>query len=162
MNPEGIGIQPMVANVTMNFDIIGGMGLAKPVEQLQNALSFNYYANTEIYDERAVWTEDTSALDKKIVDSLLNGEVSATKKDVVNQQPNDGGTTIGEIVTNIPVESGQTGEMSYQKIMDGLLDKTKNYYINTVNQIEIINNNTENGNYGLVRLVNQSKISNIW
>jgi hypothetical protein len=58
MNPEGIGIQPMIANVTMNFDFIGGMGLAKPVEQLQNALSFNYYANTEIYDERAVWTED--------------------------------------------------------------------------------------------------------
>jgi hypothetical protein len=162
MNPEGIGIQPMVANVTMNFDIIGGMGLAKPVEQLQNALSFNYYANTEIYDERAVWTEDTSALDKKIVDSLLNGEVSATKKDVVNQQPNDGGTTIGEIVTNIPVASGQTGEMSYQKIMDGLLDKTKNYYINTVNQIEIINNNTENGNYGLVQLVNQSRIKTDW
>jgi hypothetical protein len=162
MNPEGIGIQPMVANVTMNFDIIGGMGLAKPVEQLQNALSFNYYANTEIYDERAVWTEDTSALDKKIVDSLLNGEVSATKKDVVNQQPNDGGTTIGEIVTNIPVASGQTGEMSYQKIMDGLLDKTKNYFTNTINQLEIINSNSENGNYGLLQLVNNKRIKTDW
>ena len=162
MNPEGIGIQPMVVNVTMNFDIIGGMGLAKPVEQLQNALSFNYYANTEIYDERAVWTEDTSALDKKIVDSLLNGEVSATKKDVVNQQPNDGGTTIGEIVTNIPVASGQTGEMSYQKIMDGLLDKTKNYFTNTINQLEIINSNSENGNYGLLQLVNNKRIKTDW
>ena len=40
--------------------------------------------------------------------------------------------------------------------------KTKNYYINTVNQIEIINNNTENGNYGLVQLVNQSRIKTDW
>jgi hypothetical protein len=62
MNPEGIGIQPMIANVNLSFDMIGGMGLARPVEQLQNALSFNFYANTEIYDERATWTEDTSAL----------------------------------------------------------------------------------------------------
>jgi hypothetical protein len=53
------------ANVTLTFDIIGGMGLAKPVEELQNALSFNYYGNTEIYDERATATEDVSKLDAK-------------------------------------------------------------------------------------------------
>ena len=46
------------------------MGLKEPVDQLQNALSFNYYANTEIYDERATWTEDTSALDKMVVDAI--------------------------------------------------------------------------------------------
>ena len=39
MNPEGIGLQPMIASVSINFKIIGGMGLAKPIEQLQNALS---------------------------------------------------------------------------------------------------------------------------
>ena len=59
MNPEGIGFQPMIVNVTMSFNFLGGSGLAKPIELLQNALSFNYYANTEIYDERAEST-DTS------------------------------------------------------------------------------------------------------
>jgi hypothetical protein len=46
MNPEGIGIQPMIVSVTLDFNIIGGMGLAKPIEELQNALSFNYYARS--------------------------------------------------------------------------------------------------------------------
>jgi hypothetical protein len=48
LNPEGIGVQPMIANISLSFDFIGGSGLAKPIEKLQNALSFNYYANTEI------------------------------------------------------------------------------------------------------------------
>ena len=158
INPEGIGVQPMIVNVQMNFDFIGGHGLAKPVEQLQNALSFNFYGNTEIYDERAVWTEDTSALDKKLVDAILDGETPATVNNVDNQQQNNAGTTIGTIVTNIPVASGQTGEITYQKVMDGLLTQTKTYFTNTVNQLEKINNNTENGSYGLVQLLNSKKV----
>lgn len=53
LNPEGIGLQPMIANVTLQVNFIGGQGLEKPIEQLQNALSSNFYANTEIYDERS-------------------------------------------------------------------------------------------------------------
>jgi hypothetical protein len=37
----------------MSFHFIGGSNLTGPVERLQNALSFNYYANTEVYDDRA-------------------------------------------------------------------------------------------------------------
>ena len=79
----------MIATVTLGFKMIGGHGLAKPVEQLQNALSFNYYGNTEIYDERAVWTEDTSALDKTILQSILDGEKSAKVSDVENKKENN-------------------------------------------------------------------------
>jgi hypothetical protein len=53
LNPEGIGLQPMIANVQLQVNFIGGQGLEKPIEQLQNALSSNFYANTEIYDERS-------------------------------------------------------------------------------------------------------------
>jgi outer membrane protein OmpA-like peptidoglycan-associated protein len=53
MNPEGIGIQPMIADVTMQLSFLGGHGLEKPVERLQNALSSNFFANTEMYDERS-------------------------------------------------------------------------------------------------------------
>jgi hypothetical protein len=53
LNPEGIGVQPMVATVNMNFAFIGGSSLKGPINKLQNAISFNYFANTEIYDPRA-------------------------------------------------------------------------------------------------------------
>jgi hypothetical protein len=53
LNPEGIGVQPMIANISMSVKYIGGSGLRTYVEELQNALSFNYYANTDIYDERS-------------------------------------------------------------------------------------------------------------
>jgi hypothetical protein len=59
LNPEGIGVQPMIADVNLSIDIIGGQSLNGPINRLQNALSFNFYANTEFYDERA----DTITLD---------------------------------------------------------------------------------------------------
>lgn len=49
LNPEGIGVQPMMANVNMSFHFIGGQDIEGPVEQLQNAISYNYYANSSIY-----------------------------------------------------------------------------------------------------------------
>jgi outer membrane protein OmpA-like peptidoglycan-associated protein len=61
MNPEGIGYQPMIANVTLQVSFIGGQGLEKPVEKLQNALSSNFFANTEMYDERSESTTTTIA-----------------------------------------------------------------------------------------------------
>lgn len=49
LNPEGIGVQPMFANINLNFKFVGGQDITGPVEQLQNAVSSNYYANTSIY-----------------------------------------------------------------------------------------------------------------
>ena len=54
LNPEGIGVQPMIANVSINFKYIGGQGLKGPVSQLQNALSNNYFANTEMYNPNSL------------------------------------------------------------------------------------------------------------
>ena len=53
LNPEGIGVQPMLANVTLSFVFQGGSSLGGPIQRLQNAVSFNYYANQEVYDDRA-------------------------------------------------------------------------------------------------------------
>lgn len=57
LNPEGIGVMPMIANVNIRFNFIGGSSLAGPISRLQNALSFNMYANTEVYDDRAELAE---------------------------------------------------------------------------------------------------------
>ena len=49
LNPEGIGVQPMLAKVSMGFKFIGGSSLGGPIKQLQNAVSYNFYANTGVY-----------------------------------------------------------------------------------------------------------------
>lgn len=53
LNTEGIGVMPMIADINMRFKFIGGSSLAGHITRLQNALSFNYYANTEVYDNRS-------------------------------------------------------------------------------------------------------------
>ena len=53
LNTEGIGVMPMIAKITMRFKFIGGSSLAGHITRLQNAVSFNYYANTEAYDNRS-------------------------------------------------------------------------------------------------------------
>jgi hypothetical protein len=53
LNQEGIGVMPMIANITLNFNFIGGSDLGGPIQRLQNATSFNYYANAGVYDNRA-------------------------------------------------------------------------------------------------------------
>ena len=74
MNPSGIGVQPMVANVTMSVNIIGGQSLQGPINRLQNAVSFNYYANTEMYDARAESIKLTSE-GAGIVEGLKLGQL---------------------------------------------------------------------------------------
>jgi len=67
------------------------------------------------------------------------------------QQSNDAGTTIGEIKNTIPLTpSGETGEMSYMRIMDKVLEDSKTYFANIFNSIEEIQKQT---NYGMLQLV---------
>jgi hypothetical protein len=54
LNPEGIGVQPMLANVDMSIKFIGGSDLGGCINKLQNALDFNFYANTSVYDARSI------------------------------------------------------------------------------------------------------------
>jgi hypothetical protein len=133
INPEGIGVQPMLAKVSMGFNVIGGMGLKEPVQQLQNALSFNYYANTEIYDERATATEDTSKRDKYVVEQLTGGlpPVSEQQQNAINSvQPQKGGSTVGSVVDATTMDySGVYGELEanlqgYFKAYYDALNKT--------------------------------------
>jgi hypothetical protein len=156
INPEGIGVQPMIAKITMNFDFIGGHGLAGPVAQLQNALSFNYYANTEIYDERSVATESTKEKDEKIVGQIVNKTTSSVPSipAPINNLPvpENGGSTIGTILTTENFEDGtvQTGSTEFTSIFKELSDKTNEYFKLIPNQLKKINEIT---NYPITQLV---------
>ena len=154
INPEGIGVQPMLAKITLGFDFIGGHGLAGPVEQLQNALSFNFYANTEIYDERSVATEDTSARDKELVGKIVPNPLKpVTPNSVPNQLPVKGQGTIGTITTSNASDDGtiETGDINYTSLINELSEKTKNYFTTVVNKLKSI---TEVSNFGIMEMVN--------
>lgn len=58
LNPEGIGVQPMMANVNIGFTFLGGSDISGPIERLQNAVSSNFYANTSIYDPKADYRDN--------------------------------------------------------------------------------------------------------
>jgi hypothetical protein len=87
LNPEGIGVQPMIADVTMNISFIGGQGLKEPVAQLQNALSFNFYGNTEVYDYRSTATEDRSKFNISELEKFVMNTPKTPKIASVPQSP---------------------------------------------------------------------------
>lgn len=53
LNPEGTGVQPMFAKVSLTFNFLGGQDLSGPIERLQNAVTANFYANASVYDRHA-------------------------------------------------------------------------------------------------------------
>lgn len=151
MNPEGIGFQPMIVEVNMSFNLVGGMGLKNPIDTLQNALSFNYYANTEMYDERAEATEDTSKLDKQVVDALLRQNPTVGVANVDGTISTDGGNTIGIFVSTGTTASGQTGTLTYGTFMNNLVKQTQGYYDGVLNMFDSV---LTNYNYGILSMLN--------
>lgn len=67
LNPEGIGVQPMMANVNLSFNFIGGQDIAGPVDRLQNAVSYNYYANASVYDRHSDYYKKYDGEEKVLV-----------------------------------------------------------------------------------------------
>ena len=92
LNPEGIGVQPMIANVSMNFKYIGGQGLEGPVSELQNALSNNYFANTELYEPSATTNEESKKLTGDAAEDFISENVALISAGAMDMN----GNLIGE------------------------------------------------------------------
>ena len=129
LNPEGIGVQPMLASVQMQLNFIGGQGLEKPVERLQNALSSNFYGNTEMYDERSISTATsmaltgTTAFSKEFLDSLNNQIVKLAETKTSNGTPKlVEGKYLGTLL-----EKGPLGTLDYTPIINSIYNDTSNY-----------------------------------
>ena len=150
INPQGIGVQPMIVNVTLSFDIIGGMGLKQPIDRLQNSLSFNYYANTEMYDDRAEITEDVEAIDSDLIQSLQNKPNS----NLVTQTGTEGGGFIGNVLTSTVNNGITTGEIQYKQFFNTVITETQNYFTNVANKILDINNTY---NYGVLTQISTER-----
>ena len=157
MNPEGIGFQPMIADINLSFNFVGGSGIANPVDTLQNALSFNYYANTELYDERAEATEDTSKLDKEVIQSIQNSNPTVGASNLTNQQKTNGGNTIGTQTVTGSTSTGENGTIAYKTFMNELVTQTGGYFNATMN---FMDNVLKNYNYGILSLLNTTSKKN--
>jgi len=88
LNPEGIGVQPMLCKVSLSFKFIGGSSLGGPISQLQNAVSYNFFANTSVYNKRRVKTyqtegaKDGNGKDKVEFGSYLDPDQVSNVKDI--------------------------------------------------------------------------------
>ena len=136
INPEGIGVQPMIATVQMGFKFVGGSGLKESIDKLQNALTFNYYANTEIWDDRADVTAKEEFLTVLDAEFFKKGvppsPPTLNQAAVENGQSNN--TTIGTIVTSVPTSSGETGTINYSDFMVKVVNDTQTYFQTVVNK----------------------------
>jgi hypothetical protein len=160
LNPEGIGVQPMIANITMGFNFVGGSGLKSSIDRLQNALTFNFYANTEMWDDRADVTDDSY----KVLDTEFLNAIGNPPPPTINQTtPNPGqtnNTTIGTVLTTT-INEYETGTISYSDYMTRFKTDTQTYFQTVVNKLResvnqynnavrqewIINRNYTRGNF---------------
>jgi hypothetical protein len=46
LNPEGMGVIPLMCNVTMDLTLLGGQSLAGPIDRIQTANDSNFIANS--------------------------------------------------------------------------------------------------------------------
>lgn len=132
LNPEGIGVQPMIANVTLSVSFLGGQGMEKPIEILQNALSSNFYANTEIYDDKSINTITT--IDGKSTELFLNQFFSG----VTEQNKLNITTNSSEIIEGVSIGTIEGNEINYKNLIGDLknyIDKYFEEYGKTYNNI---------------------------
>lgn len=128
LNPEGIGVQPMIADVTLMINFIGGHGLERPVERLQNALSSNFYANTEMYDPRSIATEDrTKFYEGKFTKEFLD-DLSRNAGIPVAPDPLDTITDTNTITEGHYIGVLNDNTLNYTEIIEGLYNIVGEYY----------------------------------
>jgi outer membrane protein OmpA-like peptidoglycan-associated protein len=121
INPEGIGMQPMIADVSLQITFIGGQGLKEPVSKLQNALSSNFYANTEVYDYRSTATtnDQMAQYRKEFLESFFISETPKTPTSPASPDSPINGKYIGT-----PVET----KFSYNENIKGIIDGANGYF----------------------------------
>jgi hypothetical protein len=84
----------MIANIQMNFKFIGGQSLKGPVSKLQNALTHNFFANTEVFDDRAQSSEFISLTGDSstaAVNTMMSANIDSVLQDINGGTSGDGG-----------------------------------------------------------------------
>jgi hypothetical protein len=96
MNPEGFGMQPMLAKVTLQMKLMGGQSLKGPIDALQNAVSFNYYANSSFTNAGMYKLPSKAASDQE---SFIK-EILTTEQAQMNKKYDDIEKVMNIIINN--------------------------------------------------------------
>jgi hypothetical protein len=146
LNPEGIGVQPMIANVNMSFKFIGGSSLMGPIQKLQNALSFNYYANAQVYDPRADYIDKNQLKNDSIKEEVKKEVIPPINVDDTNPIIDQKKANDEAIKKNIPLITQTQPDIN--KIISVKYGESKklsgDYFIG---ELEIVLSNTLSKNY---------------
>jgi hypothetical protein len=73
MNPEGMGMQPMIAKVSMDLSVIGAMALEWPVNKILTANDFNFVANSDFYDQDGYYPKERYDYQNSVKPSIQSG-----------------------------------------------------------------------------------------
>ena len=140
LNPEGIGVQPMMAEASMSIEIIGGQSLQGPINRLQNAMSYNFYANTEMYDPRA----DSIRLNNgagEIVDGVRLSEIRGedASKQLTESLKNE--IPIDQEATRLKAEANEQEEI--KKLGDIRINNGEDSTFDPITIVSSLNENEE-------------------
>ena len=96
----------MIAKISLDIDFIGGQSLLAPINRLQNALSFNYYASMNMIDPRSdsvylIGNATTGELEGHIEDGIRLSQIVSAKSLVVDGVVS---STKASNVTNTPMQ----------------------------------------------------------
>jgi hypothetical protein len=141
LNPEGVGVQPMICNVNMSFSFIGGSSLNGPISKLQNALSYNYFANTEIYTDKADRIKDGAIVDGVTTVKTDNSLPLAT--DMPNAQPNSS-VIPNQVAQNNNANNQNTNEISGLPTLTDIIFISVTPNLPTLESEIVIRMNSEN------------------
>jgi hypothetical protein len=151
LNPEGIGVQPMIVSVQMGFKFIGGQGLKGPIDELQNALSFNFFANTEMYDERATDSLQVSGYNKEFIEKTE--PTGDTPKNTTSNLQNEGGTTIGSVEGKFQ-DSGTSVNVAYKNLVNNFIESFNDF---TQGEYDKLKQVSEQYNSGILKLFTKER-----
>jgi hypothetical protein len=151
LNPEGIGVQPMIVTVQMGFKFIGGQGLKGPIDELQNALSFNFFGNTEMYDERATDSLQVSGYNKEFIEKTE--PTGDTSKNTNSNYQNEGGTTIGSVEGKFQ-DSGTSVNVAYKNLVNNFIESFNNF---TQGEYDKLKQVSEQYNSGILKLFTKER-----
>lgn len=96
LNPEGIGVQPRIASVNLSVSYLGGHSLSTPIRELQNALGFNFYANTETFQHRPI-----------LQDYSVTKTSTSIREKKIAEKPNVNSYTLNYLNSNFGTETNQ-------------------------------------------------------
>ena len=111
----------MIAKISMSFKFIGGSSLGGPISQLQNAVSYNFFANTSIYNPASTFSLSDSTLkyiygsfsSPEEATSMVN-EVTASMVEIQDKTKKDNAETVNTPEKNI--KTAETDQNTQTKI----------------------------------------------